>query len=192
MTIEVRRAVPGDARGIAMVHVQAWREAYSHLIPADSLARLSVDQRELRWAELIPAATPDVWVAVEADRIVGWATASSGHAMEAPRDLELEGIYIVASHYGSGAGHDLLVAAVGCRPAFLWVAVDNPRARAFYERNAFHSDGSTDIYPLAGTPVEVLRLVRYHCAADSSREARGGEQIAVLVDGEHVDVPRRG
>jgi hypothetical protein len=29
----------------------------------------------------------------------------------------------------------LLDAAVGSAPAFLWVAVDNPRAHAFYARN---------------------------------------------------------
>jgi GNAT superfamily N-acetyltransferase len=158
MDVVVRQAVAGDARGIAAVHIQGWREAYAHLVPADSLAALSHEQRELRWAELIPAATPTVWVAADGSRVVGWATASRGHGT--PRDHELEGLYILASHYGSGAGQALLDAAIGTEPAFLWVAEDNPRARAFYARNRFVADGAAETHPLAGTPVRAIRMVR--------------------------------
>ena len=160
MTIEVRLAIPADARGIALVHVQAWREAYAHLIPAEALARLSIDQRERRWAELIPAATPDVWVGTDGESTVGWATSSRGHAADSPRVLELEGIYVLASHHGSGLGQRLLDAAIGEGPAFLWVADDNPRARAFYTRNGFVPDGATKAGPVAGTPVAQIRMVR--------------------------------
>jgi GNAT superfamily N-acetyltransferase len=97
---------------------------------------------------------------VDSNVIVGWATSSNGHEAEAPRDLELNAIYIRASHYGSGAGQLLLDAAIGSSPAFLWVAADNPRARAFYTRNGFTADGATDTYPLGGVPVPVERLVR--------------------------------
>jgi ribosomal protein S18 acetylase RimI-like enzyme len=159
MTIEVRPAELSDARGIAEVHVQGWREAYSHLVPAESLARLSVEQRERRWAELIVAATPAVWVATDG-RLIGWATTSTGHAAEAPRDLELEGLYILASHYGSGAGQALVEAAVGDSPAFLWVADDNPRDRAFYARNGFQPDGASKRGSLAGTDILAVRMVR--------------------------------
>jgi GNAT superfamily N-acetyltransferase len=72
----------------------------------------------------------------------------------------LPSIYVVASHYGSGAGQRLLDAALGDLPAFLWVADDNPRARAFYARNGFVPDGTTKVGPVAGTPVLEVRLVR--------------------------------
>jgi ribosomal protein S18 acetylase RimI-like enzyme len=160
MTVEVRPAIPADARGIALVHVQAWREAYAHLIPAEALARISVDQRERRWAELISAATPDVWVGTDGESTVGWATSSCGHAADSPRDLELEGIYVLASHHGSGLGQRLLDAAIGEGTAFLWVADDNPRARGFYVRNGFSPDGATKVGPVAGTPVAQIRMVR--------------------------------
>ena len=156
--MDVRPALASDARRIAEVHIQAWREAYAHLVPQDALARLSVEQRELRWAELIPAPSPRVWVAVDDGAIVGWATDSRGHGT--PRDLELEGLYILASHYGTGVGQELLDAAIGTAPAFLWVASENPRAQAFYARNGFDADGATDTHSLAGTPVEAMRLVR--------------------------------
>jgi ribosomal protein S18 acetylase RimI-like enzyme len=158
MDVVVRPAVRADARAIAEVHIQAWREAYAHLVPAETLARLSVEQRELRWAELIPAATPDVWIALDDERAIGWASASHGHGT--PREHELEGLYVLASHYGSGAGQALVDAAIGTEPAFLWVAEDNPRAQAFYARNGFAADGEDVTHPLAGTPVHAIRMVR--------------------------------
>jgi L-amino acid N-acyltransferase YncA len=160
VTIDVRPAELSDARGIAEVHVQAWQEAYSHLVPAANLAKQSVDQRALRWAEIIDDDVTDVLVAVHGDVIIGWATASTGRDADAPRARELEGIYVLARVYGSGAGQSLLDAAVADSPAYLWVADDNPRARAFYARNGFQPDGLTKIGPLAGTDILETRLVR--------------------------------
>jgi ribosomal protein S18 acetylase RimI-like enzyme len=160
MTVVVRRAELSDARGIAEVHVQAWREAYAHLVPAESLARLSVDQRELRWRELVVTPGISLWVATEGNRVVGFARSSPARDADAPRDRELPEIYVLASHYGTGAGQRLLDAALGDQPAFLWVADDNPRARAFYVRNGFYPDGTTKVGPLAGTDILETRLVR--------------------------------
>ena len=160
MTIEVRPAVLADARGIAEVHVQGWREAYAHLVPGEDLARMSVEQRELRWTEILSAEDADFWVATDGERVVGFAGTSSGRDTDSPRELELQSIYLLATHYGSGAGQRLLDAALGDQPAYVWVATDNPRARAFYTRNRFEPDGATDTHSLLGTPVEATRLVR--------------------------------
>lgn len=163
MTVEVRPALLQDAGGIAEVHVAAWSETYSHLIPAEALARQNVEQRTLRWAEKISGAASAnlrAWVAVDGRVIIGFATSSSGHLPDEPRDLELPTIYVLASHHGGGAGQHLLDAALGDAPAFLWVADDNPRAHAFYARNGFVADGTTKVGPVAGTPVLEIRLVR--------------------------------
>jgi GNAT superfamily N-acetyltransferase len=160
MTILVRSAEFEDARGIAEVHVQAWREAYAHLIPAEALARLSVDQRELRWKELLAIPGSVTFVATDDGRVVGFATSAPGRDEDSPRELELPSIYVLASHYGTGAGQQLLDAALAGMPAYLWVADDNPRARAFYERNGFRPDGATKVGPVAGTNILETRLVR--------------------------------
>ena len=52
----------------------------------------------------------------------------------------------------------LLEAAIGSRPASLWVFVGNARARAFYGRHGFTPDG-TEADDLA-TGVRELRMVR--------------------------------
>ena len=160
MTLDVRRAVPADAGGIAEVHVQGWREAYAHLVPADNLARLSVEQRELRWKEIIQLPDADIWVATEQGAVVGFAGAGPNREPDPPRNVELQSLYVLASHYGTGTGQRLLDAVLGDAPASLWVADDNPRARAFYARNGFVPDGTTKMGPLAGTDILEARLVR--------------------------------
>jgi GNAT superfamily N-acetyltransferase len=160
MTLVVRPAELSDARGIAEVHVQGWREAYAHLVPAGALARLNIDQRELRWTEIIPHPNAHIWVATDAELVIGFAGAGTSLDPEPVRDLELQSLYVLASHYGTGAGQRLLEAVLGDSPASLWVADDNPRARAFYARNRFRPDGLTKIGPLAGTDILETRLIR--------------------------------
>jgi GNAT superfamily N-acetyltransferase len=160
MSIEVRPAIAADARGIAEVHVRAWREAYAHLLPGDALARLSVDQRELRWNEILSLPDSAIYVATEGELIVGFAGVGPGRDDDSPRALELQSIYVLASHYGTGAGQLLLDRVVADAPATLWVADDNPRARAFYARNGFQPDGATKVGQLAGNDVLEARLVR--------------------------------
>lgn len=156
----VRAAVPDDAAGIARVHLQAWRESYAHLLPAAVLAGLRQGPREARWRDIITTSGSDILVACAGTDIIGWASAGAGRDADGPRARELEGIYVIASHYGSGAGQLLLDAAVGDGGAYLWIAQDNPRASAFYRRNGFVPDGSTATHELAGTPVRILRMVR--------------------------------
>jgi L-amino acid N-acyltransferase YncA len=158
--LTVRVAVDADAPAIADVHVQAWREAYAHLLPAAFLAPLDPVARTTRWRRVI--ADPDVTVVVaEHDGgIVGWATAGPGREAEPVRSRELEGIYVLAAEYGSGAGQMLLDAVLGDAPAYLWVADDNPRAQAFYARNGFRRDGATKTEHLGDNALVAARMVR--------------------------------
>jgi GNAT superfamily N-acetyltransferase len=157
----VRPATVDDARGIAEVHVAAWRETYTRLLPAGALDDLDVDARAERWTEILGGDAEYAWVATRGDRIVGWATVGSGPVTdERPRQTELNGIYVLAALHGSGAGQRLLDAAIADRAAYLWLAGDNPRAAAFYRRNGFALDGAVSSHPLAGHPVEIVRMVR--------------------------------
>ncbi len=160
MPVEVRPARVEDARGIAEAHVLAWQQAYSHLVPSEVLVGLSVEQRQLRWAQILVRPGLDVVVATVDGTIVGFASANSDGGVAEPRERELESIYVVADQHGTGVGQRLLDAVIGDAPAFLWVADDNPRARAFYARNGFVPDGATKVGPVAGTPVLEARLVR--------------------------------
>ncbi|PYY34807.1 GNAT family N-acetyltransferase [Curtobacterium sp. MCPF17_011] len=161
--ITVRTAVEADAPGIADVHVQAWREAYAHLLPAAFLSSLDPVARTTRWRRTIAgagAAGTSVAVAEHDGVVVGWATAGPGRDEHSVRDVELTGISVLASAYGSGAGQMLLDAVLSDAPAFLWVADDNPRAQAFYARNGFRRDGATKTEHLGDNALVAARMVR--------------------------------
>ncbi|GAA2175036.1 hypothetical protein GCM10009784_15820 [Arthrobacter parietis] len=139
--------------------MQSWREAYAHLAPAQALAALDVVQRVSRWVDIIRDGGSEIWVAVIDSQTVGWITIGRGRE-GTPRSTELEGLYVLASHYGTGAGQRLVEAGLGAEPAYLWMAADNPRAHAFYRRNGFRPDGASATHAIVGTPVHIVRLVR--------------------------------
>ena len=158
--VKVRQATVDDAHGIARVHVLAWREAYEGRMPADVLAALDVDRSARGWADILTDGRTRAFVAERHGEVIGWATAGPGRDDDAPRPLELEGIYLLAAAYGSGAGQLLLDAAVGDAPAYLWVMDGNARAEAFYRRNGFARDGATTRHPVGDTSVPAVRMTR--------------------------------
>jgi ribosomal protein S18 acetylase RimI-like enzyme len=143
-TCSVRQAAPEDAEALARLHLECWRETYSHLLSPGFMARQGVEGRLAMWRHLL--AGPHAgrqYVAVDGAALVGFAGSLS------PEDgvreqTELWGIYLLASHQGTGLGQALLDAAIGNEPAGLWVAEENPRAQAFYRRNGFVFTGDRD------------------------------------------------
>ena len=127
---------------------------------AGRLAELDVRRRAERWRTTLVDGGTAVRVACRGAEVIGWSSSGVGRDADRPEDLELEGVYVLASAHGTGVGQALLDAAVGERPAYLWVAERNPRAHRFYRRNGFVPDGTRAVKPLAGHPVAVVRLVR--------------------------------
>lgn len=152
--ISIRRARPGDAAGIAAVHVAAWRSAYAGILGDGYLASLS----EPRLAAFYQRAILDrrdghaVFVATaaggdqpepEGDRpampeaaVVGFA--SGGRARR--RGLaegEVETLYVLDDFRERAVGRRLMRAmaahlrAIGCNSAVAWVLQENP-SRFFY------------------------------------------------------------
>jgi len=154
--IVVRKAVPDDAERIVDIRRTGWREAYGHLLSAEYLAAMPVDPE--RWRGIIEAGSPTMVAELDGE-VVGVVSAGPPQDTEPPRDLQLWMIYQYSRAYGSGTGQAMLDAAIGDAPAYLWVAEDNPRARAFYSRNGFVPDGARDVHPHAENLAEI-RMVR--------------------------------
>ena len=159
-------AVPylDDAEELASVHVQAWREAYAELLPEhfyDDAARAS---RQVMWSGRLSAEAvrERVRVARRQGQIVGFVVRgpAAEHQGHPPvRDEQLYALYVVSSAYGRGVGQALLDQALGERPAQLWVAKNNLRARRFYEKNGFTADETEQVDPDLDGLVEI-RMVR--------------------------------
>lgn len=159
--LTLRPAVPDDADGIAEVHIRTWQETYAHLLPASYLDGLDVATRAEQWrGTLTSASAAPPFVALDDDRIVGFALAGPARDEDPPRLFQLYAINVFASAHGTGAGQALFDAAVGDSPAYLWAADDNPRAEAFYRRNGFARDGGVERRMYQGAEMVTVRMVR--------------------------------
>lgn len=145
MSLSYRPAVEADAEGIARVHVASWRTTYAGLIPAETLANLSVERRKAGWEESIRREANYVFVAEDGGEIVGFA--AGGPEREEimrekdglPFDAELFAIYILAGYQARGAGSELFrltaeaLFMAGFSRLLVWVLTDNAIGRRFYE-----------------------------------------------------------
>ena len=153
-----------DAEELASVHVQAWREAYRALLPEHFYDDAARESRQVMWSGLLSEedAEERFRVARREGRIVGFVAhgPAADHQGHSPaRDEQLFALYVLSSCYGHGVGQALLDQALSERPAQLWVAKDNARARRFYEKNGFTADGTEQVDPDLDGLVEI-RMVR--------------------------------
>ena len=152
--LEIRWARLEDARGVATVHVDAWRAAYEGLIPAEVLDALRVEERTVRWSRWITSSladdveSPHRLLVAEADgRIVGWATFGAGRDDGMHHLGEVAGLYVHPDHWSKRVGHALITRvelelhAAEWSEAYLWVLRGNDRAIRFYEQHGWHADG---------------------------------------------------
>jgi GNAT superfamily N-acetyltransferase len=136
----VRQAEPGDAAGIAKVHVATWRTAYRGLLSHDFLASLNESAYAERWRRTLTAAADRVYVAENADGVIGFASGGRERAGEGGYSGELYAIYVLREAQGHGHGRQLVQAVVGglrelgLPNMIVWVLRDNMPARRFYER----------------------------------------------------------
>lgn len=175
--VDLRPASIADARGIAEVRVQTWQVAYSDILPAQFLDELSVDASERRFREVLSSPTPDrrTWVADSDGQTIGFVSFGTPRdGPPAPNSGEVYAIYVLAACWDKGVGRLLLgtagreLSALGYTSALLWVLADNRRARTFYERAGWHTDGGTKQATFGGREVTE---VRYRVALDRAGRA---------------------
>jgi len=165
----VRRATTDDVPELARVNVAAWRSAYRGIVPDEFLDGMDSARRELGWMRWLAQPEPDaVLVATHGaeDRVAAYAgICAVREEQDAHPELptgELAALYADPTVWRRGAGHAVHEAAVdtlarfGFKHAVLWVFVDNPTARSFYERHGWVCDDVRDEFEVAGQrPLEV-------------------------------------
>ena len=162
----VRAARAGDAVAIARMHWESHQETYIRpgIVAREHIEAWTLEQRIAGWTAAVDESLEGVRtiaVAIEGDRVVGLADSRAADGTEepdAPRDLELKGLYVLEEYQGSGLGQALLDAVIGDAPAYLWVLAGETRARGFYRRNGFEPDGVER--PFDEWRVTTVRLVR--------------------------------
>ncbi|HSK40783.1 MAG TPA: GNAT family N-acetyltransferase [Arenibaculum sp.] len=142
MRTRIRRAMIGDDRSIARVHVEGWRETYPGVVPDRVLNRLDVEDRRWFWrAALIErSGDRDFFVAESGGRVVGFGVCGEEQVGLEEFDGEFHALYVLRAGQGRGLGTRLMremaaaLAARGRTAATVWVLRDNWRARRFYEK----------------------------------------------------------
>lgn len=142
-TITITSARIGDAEAIAGVHVASWEATYRGLVPASILAGMTLERRSAQWRVRLGSVDDDRFVRVARrldGEIIGVVQAGPARTVRDFADWELDVLYVIARHHGSGVGRRLMAAVIedarskGAQTLGLWIVAGNARARAFYEK----------------------------------------------------------
>jgi ribosomal protein S18 acetylase RimI-like enzyme len=176
--VTTRRATPEDAQAIAEVEVAAWRAAYGHLMPVEYLDALSVDDKARTWATDLEkhglAGRKRTHVAIDGGSVVGFSLAGIPMGAEPGSGL-LYFLYVAQPFWGTGLARELMDAVTadfidqGITTGYLWVLADNGRARRFYERTGWRTDGETTMTRYGRSN---LRSVRYYFRPQAASRRR--------------------
>lgn len=166
--MQIRFALPEDARGIAKIHVDTWRAAYAGIVPAEFLASLEVEKREAMWLANIVQGSPWILVAFEAGELLGWIAygACRDHGAT-PDSAEVWAIYVAVAQWRRGVGRQLWARAhaelrgQAFTSVALWALSQNSRAGDFYRALGFAlQPDSAKQFTLGGATLDEVRYVR--------------------------------
>jgi len=168
----VRSAWADDAAAIGAVQARAWRRSYGAVLPAAALDEVDADAFAEVWRVAItrpPSARHRVLVALEANRVVGFAaTAPSEDPDAEPAEGEVVAFHVDPDALGAGHGSRLLAAAVDTLRADrfvrarIWLVVGDDAVRRFLEPAGWAADGAHRELDLTGDGTATLRQVRLH------------------------------
>ena len=131
------------------MHVRSWQAAYRGQVPDSYLEGLSVAKRGLMWTEILKDQMRGVLVAEDEARIVGFSSFGPVRDEGENRLLtgEIYSIYVLEEFWKRGIGRTLMENSLtalerdGFGSVKVWVLETNQRARSFYEKFGFKTDG---------------------------------------------------
>lgn len=159
----IRRAGRGDARTLAEIHIQTWRETYAGIMPEEILAGLDVDKWTQTWRDAFAGADDPAFAVFLAHDLGGAPSGfltcrrqTSQKLLPLGYDGEITHLYLLRRLHRQGVGRRLSQIAArrlldkGCAAAALWVLRDNPPARRFYEALGAAPTGVAGVWEIYG------------------------------------------
>jgi ribosomal protein S18 acetylase RimI-like enzyme len=164
----VRTATLREAKIIADIYSVASAVVLKDLVSADALASLCADYDLAFWRDAIEYGEPQVHVATEDGRVVGFVGFDrSRDKGTAPTMGEIWFICVTPACWSKGVGLALWDAAreglieEGCTHVTVWVPLGNDRAMRFHELAGFKREmSSAKTVPLSDGRIEEIRLKR--------------------------------
>ncbi|MDR2957058.1 MAG: GNAT family N-acetyltransferase [Coriobacteriales bacterium] len=167
MGFAIRELLPEQAGEYTACHIACWRAAYRGIIPDEYLDNMLVEHEQLTERLRQSLNQPgDVrfYCAVFNDRIIGRLIISQYEDDDRPTDGEVRAIYLLPEFWDKGYGRQLMDFALEVlrqtkhQTAVVWVLEENNRARRFYSKYGFETDGAQKEIIL-GKPLVALRYV---------------------------------
>lgn len=159
-----------DIPGVSEVRVRGWQRAYADVVPPSQLDSMTVEADiDRRRSFFQDKANPaDNLVASVEGNVRGWACVAASRDEDAADGTgEIWAMYVHPSAWRQGIGRALMRVALQrlsereLNPVTLWVLEANPRARSFYERCGFVTDGISKQFPIDGGTITEVRYVRH-------------------------------
>ena len=165
---KVRPATLRDVKTIAEIHNTTAREAFRSLVSDASLPLPPLEKRQAFWREAIEFSEPQVLVAQDDDKVVGFVGFDRSRDKGTPPTMgEIWAIYATPTFWGKGVGLVLWDAAreglqeEGCTHVTVWVPLASERALRFHELAGFKRElNSAKTVPMGSIKVEEIRLKR--------------------------------
>jgi len=165
-TVEVRPATMRDATKIAELYAATAKEAFKTMQTGSKVLPVPEEKDTTYWREAIEFAEPQVQVAVDGSKIIGFVGYDRSRDKGTPNTMgEICDIYVDAAYWGQEVGLALWDAAreglqeEGCTHVSIWVPIANDRAMRFHELAGFKREmSSAKTVPMGPVKVEEIRL----------------------------------
>lgn len=149
MPIIIRTITAADAEACANLHICSWQSAFKNIISEQVMQRQTGRERLLAVYQAAAESSVHHGLAAEEDgKMLAMAWYGPSRRSEKREAAELICLHVLPEEKGKGIGHGLMARLLedmkeeGYEECFLWVFADNERARRFYEKEGFASEGS--------------------------------------------------
>jgi Acetyltransferase (GNAT) family len=169
----VRHAWSADSEAIGQVQARVWADSYRDVLPGDVLDDLAPGVFAAAWRRAIerpPSAQHRVLVALDEDRVVGFAATAPSDSPDATPgvDGEVVAFHVVAAALDSGPGSSLLAAcadilrADGFHRGEIWLLATDDALRQFLTGAGWSPDGAHRTLDLRGDGTTLVHQLRLH------------------------------
>lgn len=159
-----RTATVDDAAAIARIHVLSWQTAYAGIMPANFLARLSVDEKAAWWGKYLSGNPAGLLVATAGEAIAGFISFGPSRDPDGAGKSEVYALHVSPDRWADGLGRHLIAGTEAALPPgadlTLWVLDQNQRARGFYRAVGFMPDGTEKQIVVGNVSLREIRLVK--------------------------------
>jgi len=168
MNIIIRKVHVDEAYEYAVCHMNCWHSAYKGIIPDDYLSSMSSDinNRTERGKENINSSSnPYEYLCVTYDeKMIGKLGFGKCIDEDKSEAGQIYAIYLVDEFWDRGFGRQMMefslsnLKEIGYNEVIIWVLEENIRARHFYEKFGFITDGKKEEINI-GKPLVQVRYV---------------------------------